>query len=138
MTPVIVHSQAAPGTLPRLRYGRSYAFRAWAVDLAGNSRPHQVGSPASPSSNLVARVVESVRRLARAPATPRVTEMLRAESAAVVMNRRGVKAPEVEELALGGHEPLLGSAAVDTDVLSRLRIRRSLPNYNGFLSVILA
>ena len=27
------------GTLPRLRYGRSYAFRAWAVDLAGNSRP---------------------------------------------------------------------------------------------------
>ena len=28
------------GTLPRLRYGRSYAFRVWAVDLAGNSRPH--------------------------------------------------------------------------------------------------
>ena len=25
--------------LPRLRYGRSYAFRAWGVDLAGNSPP---------------------------------------------------------------------------------------------------
>ena len=27
------------GTLPRLRFGRSYAFRAWQVDLAGNVRP---------------------------------------------------------------------------------------------------
>ena len=33
-----VHTgRVAPGTLPRLRYGRSYAFRAWSVDLAGNS-----------------------------------------------------------------------------------------------------
>jgi hypothetical protein len=30
-------SRVAPGTLPRLRYGRHYAFRASAVDLAGNS-----------------------------------------------------------------------------------------------------
>jgi len=30
---------AAPGTLPRLRYGRSYAVRVRAVDLAGNSLP---------------------------------------------------------------------------------------------------
>ncbi len=38
--PLLVTSRASqPGTLPRLRYGRSYAFRAWAVDLAGNSRP---------------------------------------------------------------------------------------------------
>ena len=34
-----------PGTLPRLRYGRSYAFRAWAVDLAGNVRPHELNPP---------------------------------------------------------------------------------------------
>lgn len=37
--PLLITTQVAPGTLPRLRYGRSYAFRAWAVDLAGNSRP---------------------------------------------------------------------------------------------------
>lgn len=28
-----------PGTLPTLRYGNDYAFRAWLVDLAGNVRP---------------------------------------------------------------------------------------------------
>ncbi len=42
-TPVIIERRAAPGTLPRLRFGRRYSFRAWAVDLAGNSRPHRVG-----------------------------------------------------------------------------------------------
>ena len=31
------HFAAAPGTLPRLRYGRWYALRARVVDLAGNS-----------------------------------------------------------------------------------------------------
>lgn len=31
--------EAAPGTLPRLRYGRAYALRARVVDLAGNSLP---------------------------------------------------------------------------------------------------
>jgi hypothetical protein len=40
VTPVHTASRVAPGTLPRLRYGRSYAFRAWSVDLAGNSPPH--------------------------------------------------------------------------------------------------
>jgi hypothetical protein len=38
ITPVAVTTKVAPGTLPRLRYGRSYAFRAWGVDLAGNSQ----------------------------------------------------------------------------------------------------
>lgn len=37
VTPVLVETRVEPGTLPRLRYGRSYAFRAWSVDLAGNS-----------------------------------------------------------------------------------------------------
>lgn len=33
--------KAAPGSLPRLRYGREYWLRARAVDLAGNSLPFQ-------------------------------------------------------------------------------------------------
>ncbi|MDR2214809.1 MAG: hypothetical protein LBE59_03090, partial [Nevskiaceae bacterium] len=40
VTPVTIKPRVAPGTLPRLRYGRSYAFRAWSVDIAGNSPPH--------------------------------------------------------------------------------------------------
>ncbi|MEO7067717.1 MAG: hypothetical protein ABI114_12455, partial [Rhodanobacter sp.] len=46
--PIRVATQVAPGTLPRLRFGRRYAFRAWAVDLAGNSRVHSV-QPNSPA-----------------------------------------------------------------------------------------
>ncbi|MFT4227655.1 hypothetical protein [Micropruina sp.] len=44
-TPVIIERRAAPGTLPRLRFGRRYSFRAWGVDLAGNSRPHRLTPP---------------------------------------------------------------------------------------------
>ncbi len=46
--PFHVRTRVRPGTLPRLRYGRAYAFRAWAVDLAGNSRPHDLNPPAVP------------------------------------------------------------------------------------------
>jgi hypothetical protein len=42
VNPVASTTEIAPGTLPRLRYGRKYALRAYAVDLAGNSRPHVV------------------------------------------------------------------------------------------------
>lgn len=43
----------ARGTLPRLRYGREYAFRAWTVDLAGGVRPHALGpSPLAPDAVL--------------------------------------------------------------------------------------
>ncbi len=43
--PVRASHRVMPGTLPRLRFGRDYAFRAWAVDLAGNSRPHELDPP---------------------------------------------------------------------------------------------
>lgn len=43
--PVQTITAVEPGTLPRLRYGRNYSFRAWAVDLAGNSAPHTVEGP---------------------------------------------------------------------------------------------
>ena len=38
-TNVVSRPKVLGGSLPRLRYGRSYAFRAWGVDLAGNSPP---------------------------------------------------------------------------------------------------
>ena len=46
VNPVASTTRVEPGSLPRLRYGRRYAFRAWTVDLAGNSSPHFVGTPA--------------------------------------------------------------------------------------------
>lgn len=41
---LVVRSRIGPADLPWLRYGRSYVFRAYAVDLAGNSRPHEFGT----------------------------------------------------------------------------------------------
>lgn len=43
VNPVASSGAVAPGSLPKLRYGRRYAFRGYAVDLAGNSPPHEVG-----------------------------------------------------------------------------------------------
>ncbi|MBC9035170.1 hypothetical protein IAG41_22500 [Sphingomonas sp. JC676] len=43
--PFEIRTRVRPDTLPRLRYGRAYSFRAWAVDLAGNSRPHDLNPP---------------------------------------------------------------------------------------------
>jgi hypothetical protein len=59
MTPVQITLRVQAGSLPRLRYGRAYAFRAWAVDLAGNSRPHTLvsaGDPAIPREHQLATV----------------------------------------------------------------------------------
>lgn len=39
-----------PTSLPRLRYGRDYAFRAWLVDLAGNVRPPASATSSEPSA----------------------------------------------------------------------------------------
>jgi hypothetical protein len=47
--PILVVNRVRPGTLPRLRFGRSYAMRAWLVDLAGNSRPHELNPAPAPA-----------------------------------------------------------------------------------------
>jgi len=51
VNPVASTTRPAPGTLPRLRYGRNYAFRAFAVDLAGNSSPHLVAGNGNGNGN---------------------------------------------------------------------------------------
>ncbi len=43
--PLQVDYAAAPGTLPTLRFGHTYRFRARAVDLAGNSVPFTKSGP---------------------------------------------------------------------------------------------
>lgn len=83
VTPVAIRPRAPKGTLPRLRYGRAYAFRARAVDLAGNSPP-----PAS--------------RARPAPVDPgRADPHLRP-----IADRRGRAAPGVEALEASLHDGL--------------------------------
>jgi hypothetical protein len=58
--PLVLRGQVEPGTLPRLRYGRSYAFRLVGVDLAGNSPPHELGVDAAPSNELLSAVAAAL------------------------------------------------------------------------------
>jgi hypothetical protein len=83
VTPVAVRPHPPTGTLPRLRYGRAYAFRARAVDLAGNSPP--------PTSRGRATRVDPGR------ADPHLRP---------IADRRGRPAPGVEEVETTLHDGL--------------------------------
>ncbi|MCB0907877.1 MAG: hypothetical protein KDB63_12255, partial [Nocardioidaceae bacterium] len=61
VNPVATTSRIEPLTLPWLRYGRSYSFRAWTVDLAGNSAPHHVAGPGGDDSPKVAPAPAATR-----------------------------------------------------------------------------
>ncbi len=123
VTPLIVTSTVEPGSLPRLRYGRRYAFRAWAVDLAGNSRPHTIG-PLPPAP---APLVDAVKAaLTRIPEPNRLVTRLeptmRNETAGVIRDRRTrLSAPALEVAA---DLTLTGDALVDRTALGALRARR--------------
>jgi hypothetical protein len=84
VTPVVIRPKAPVGSLPRLRYGRSYAFRARAVDLAGNSPP--------------AAAVGRPRPVDPRPAAPHLDEVARG---------RGRSAPGVDALDASLHAQLL-------------------------------
>ncbi len=69
--PITITNEVAANSLPRLRFGRSYAFRAWAVDLAGNSRPHDLRpdliAPVADIQSLVAATTPTASPLEAAP-----------------------------------------------------------------------
>jgi hypothetical protein len=124
VTPLEVTVRVEPGSLPRLRYGRSYAFRAWAVNLAGNSRAHATGpSPAPPAPVLEA---VSIALGGTAPPTPGalLTPTLRSETAAGVLRRRMVAVRE-PEAAAAAELAMLPDVHIEAEVLSRLRARRA-------------
>jgi hypothetical protein len=123
-TPLIVTSEVEPGTLPRLRYGRSYAFRAWAVNLAGTSRPHAIGPAPEPEDAAVASA--SVALTSAPPLEPGafLLPMLRAETAAGILRRRFTVASEPEPVA-AAELTALGDPSIQARVLSRLRERRT-------------
>ena len=75
--PIRFEHVVAPGTLPRLRYGRTYAFRAWAVDLAGNSRPRPPDSETTPPQGAGGGVAAEPAATAPAAAEPWLADALR-------------------------------------------------------------
>lgn len=105
--------RAAPGTLPRLRYGREYRFRARTVDLAGNDIGF--GDP----SVLGAHVTQPVRYRRFEPVAPPVVvprapltsgETVRrlvirsdVDAAAEIPNERHVAPPRTAQLVAEQH-----------------------------------
>jgi hypothetical protein len=61
VNPVATTTRVEPLTLPRLRYGRRYAMRAWVADLAGNSPPHLVAGPPEGPPDEAAEPIETVQ-----------------------------------------------------------------------------
>ena len=123
ITPLIVTSQADPGTLPRLRYGRSYAFRAWAVNLAGRSRPHEVGPSPAPSDSAIGAAASRLTSPASVPGAI-LLPTLRAETTAGILRRRFTITSEPEERTVPELR-MLADPGMEREVLSRLRARRA-------------
>ena len=96
--PILVVNRVRPGTLPRLRFGRSYAMRAWAVDLAGNVRPHDLNPPpADPTVISGALTAALAGQPAAVDAAARLPQELRAATSSVLA-RKGL-APDVQQLS---------------------------------------
>lgn len=149
--PVASVSDVAPGTLPRLRYGRSYAFRAYAVDLAGNSRPHIVaGVPTDPASSATNGVVVSEANAAKYTEAQRAKLSL--DATGPMTAREGAAASEQLRARLQSLRPMVNDgpsetggangidldavsftrvAAVDRIVASRLEARRQATSVQG-------
>ena len=124
VTPLLIQPTVAAGTLPRLRYGRSYAFRVWATDLAGNSRPHETGPvPAAPLSavNAVSAAIAGVTPITSHAGFAEAE--LRAQTTASVMRGRLTAVPSEEDRV--SLPPSLRQLGVETAVRSRLRTLRS-------------
>ena len=125
VTPVVIHTRVEPGTLPRLRYGRSYAFRAWGVDLAGNVRPHPIGPPPPPPAAVVAAVASAASSLSAVTAPPKgLVPLLRGETAAAVLQRGLIAREEATEGTSVEDLTLIGDRRIEQVVLQRLAVRR--------------
>jgi len=109
--PILVVNHVRPGTLPRLRFGRSYAMRAWTVDLAGNSRPHDLNPPPAPASPVAGALAPLLSHLSpNLDASFRLPTELRAATTSVLEARRLAgpePAPPPPPFASDEHEALV-------------------------------
>ena len=130
VTPLVLTSEVQPGTLPRLRYGRKYAFRAWAVNLAGTSRAHPIGPSPAPGTPAVESAAAALSTAPVAAPGALLLPTLRSETAAGILRRRFVVARDPEEAAEADLS-ILGDAGIEAEVLGRLRARRAEPLDRG-------
>jgi hypothetical protein len=135
--PVASVSTVEPGTLPRLRYGRSYAFRAWSVDLAGNSSPHTVAGPVdagdagvsgAPPAPPPPAAVKTATTLAQQRLGAVEPDASRLPGRAAAVSASGIGELRAQLTALRpsppiGPQPGAGPAAVDADAVQVTGVR---------------
>jgi len=112
---VVTTTRVAKGTLPWMRYGRSYALRAWVADLAGGSPAHALGPPPGPApGSLVSAAQTKLAAPAPAPVTAfaglvrsvRAAAIASAAETAAVPREVGfVALPDAIEAALAPGDP---------------------------------
>ena len=131
--PILVINRVRPGTLPRLRFGRSYAIRAWAVDLAGNSRQHELNPPSASPAPIAGALGPLMPGLPSADATSRLPTGLRVATNAVLEARRlgqPAPAPSPPPFVSDEHEALvrarLGERIASRAPISPARFDRHL------------
>jgi hypothetical protein len=107
VNPVATTSKIEPLTLPWLRYGRRYAFRAWAVDLAGNSAPHTVAGPGGDPSVDAAAGAQRPQKPPRPDNTDRLEQI-----AAKVAEARLAELPRDATVSPGRPESERAAAAM--------------------------
>lgn len=132
--PLYTSFEAEPGTLPRLRFGRSYRFRARTVDMAGNSVPESGIDPEHVTPTHVFRRFDPVPAPAVVPRRP-FTEgesLLRM----VIRSTLGVLPPAYVALpritGLAGHtDPLLAYLAANERHISPPLSAQQLAEWHG-------
>lgn len=113
-----------PDTLPPLRFGRRYAFRAWLVDLAGNARPEVLSAPVPQPGGLLAllRDNSTLRDALLEPTQPRAGAALD-----LFVARASVKASANDtKLAAAAAAPRARKAAGAAGLLSGGRVEASM------------
>lgn len=125
--PIRVRNEVEPGTLPRLRYGRSYAFRAWAVDLAGNSRPHSTSPDPVAPPDRVAGMLAGGRAGAQtlADAAAYSSADLRALTHATLERRRMLDVSTADAVDSSTVRDLLAHPEAGPLIAQRLSARRA-------------
>jgi hypothetical protein len=123
--PIRIRNEVQPGTLPRLRYGRRYAFRAWAVDLAGNSRPHVLNpGPVAPPDQVAGAVAATTpETTAPANANALSSDALRSATHLTLERRRLQVSSVVGEVDAEAASSLFAHPDVGPAIMDRLRRR---------------
>ena len=136
LAPVVVDTRVEPNSLPRLRFGRHYAFRAWTVDIAGNSpgdvKPPgpPVGAVAAPSKPAPTPLPEPDRpsgSVKVAERFPELAAIARSAASALVGEDLGLaRFDESAEPVVARETELTGDESIDRFALHRLRERSAI------------